>query len=415
VRRALVLAAIAWMPRLIYLAVAPPYFTTEYWQLGQSLREHGTLGFGGVPVSYYEPLYPAFLAFAQALPPGTARAVQALQALVDALGAGLLYLLAERLTGSTRVATAAGLLHAFNPLLVRHSVSPGEFSLLSTLLIAAALFATSARTPRRAAAAGACLGLAMLTRTMVLPVVPIIGLIVSRQAHRRAALVLVAVAAAALLPLLMRNHGLSGALLPTRGGVNLFIGNVGYASALLPDQSPDILQRHARSVAEAHGAPVNEFGAHDSRAADRIFTRLALEQAAARPWQTLELKLRNLLYFFWPRLVPAYVHTEHTSVVLGPGAEARVENSRSRHWMEHAAYTTSWVVVMTTAALGAWRRRGMLRRDVIPLSMLGVFLAAAIAYFPATRYRSPVEFVLLFYAAVGLSSVPWRRRRASLG
>jgi hypothetical protein len=159
---------------------------------------------------------------------------------------------------------------------------------------------------------------------------------------------------------------------------------------------------------------VNELGVHGSPAADRIFTRLALERAAARPWQTLTLKVRNLLYFFWPRLVPAYLHTEHTSVVLGPGAEARVENSRPRHWAEHAAYTTSWVVVMATAGLGAWVRRGMLRQDVILLSMLGVFLAAGIVYFPATRYRSPVEFVLLFYAAVGLSSVPWRRRRAGI-
>jgi hypothetical protein len=411
VGRALLAMVIAFGVRIVYLAVAPPYFTTEYWQLGESLREHFTLGFDGVAVTYYEPLYPAFLAAAQALASGDVRLVQAIQAFVDATGAGWLYLLTARLTGRTQVASLAGLLHAFNPVLVRHSVAPGEFSLLSTILIAAAYFATDARTLRRAAVAGACLGVAVLTRTMVLPIVPAVGLILSRGMHRRTGLVVIAVAAVAALPLAIRNYGLNGSLLPTRGGVNLFIGNGEYASALLPDHSPDILQSYARTVGQTHGAAVNVFGIHDSAAADRMFTRLTLQHVAARPLETLWLKLRNALYFFWPRLVPAYVHTERTYVVLGPGGEARVENSVPRPSVDHAVYTASWLVTMAAAAVGLWRRRRALESDLILLTTLAVFLAAGIVYFPATRYRAPVEFVLLFYAASGAD---WFLRRAGM-
>ena len=38
--------------------------------------------------------------------------------------------------------------------------------------------------------------------------------------------------------------------------------------------------------------------------------------------------------------------------------------------------------------------------------LLVTFVAVHSVYFPTTRYRAPVEFVLLFYAAVGIVKWP---------
>jgi uncharacterized membrane protein len=48
-------------------------------------------------------------------------------------------------------------------------------------------------------------------------------------------------------------------------------------------------------------------------------------------------------------------------------------------------------------------RRRDWRRDAILWSNAAVLILVHVVYFPATRYRAPMEFVLLFYAAVALA------------
>ena len=401
--------AAAALLRLAYLAYARPLFPTLYWELASNLLQHGRLGFSGGWSTAYEPLYPLFLAVARAVTLDHVRLVQAVQALLDSVGAVYLYLLAEALTRRPSVAMLAGTLYAIDPTLVRHAVSPGEFSLMSTLLTMFAYTFVTASGPARAAVAGMWLGLAVLTRTMALPLIALAAALLALDGRHRAGAAL-AIAALGVVSLLgLRNYSVNGSLLPTRSGVNLFIGNSEYSAQLLPDQSPDVLQDYAMDVARQHGLAVSDFEIADERASDRLFMRLTIDEWRKRPAQMLWLKVRNVAYFFWPILVPKYVLAEDTTVTLEPGGRVLIENSPPRPPIEHIVYTASYCLVVAAALLGIRRRGHRVRRDLILWCIVATFVAASVVYFPATRYRVPMTFVLLFYAAVGIESLLMRR------
>ena len=58
--------------------------------------------------------------------------------------------------------------------------------------------------------------------------------------------------------------------------------------------------------------------------------------------------------------------------------------------------------MLALAVAGVWLRRRDIGRDAILWCVVVTFVAAHALYFPTTRYRVPMEFVLLFYAAVAL-------------
>jgi hypothetical protein len=400
---------VAALARLAYLWYSRPFFTTEYWQLAGSLLHRGELGFPLMgPTTAYEPLYPAFLAVLRFVASDRALAVQAGQALVAAAGVVWLYRLTERLAGRGSAAVYAGLLFAFNPVLVRHAVSPSEFSLMATLLLIFASTFVTAAGPAGAIRAGLWLGLAVLTRAMALPLVALAPAVFLLEGRRTAALGVALTALAVVTPMAARNYTVNGVMLPTRSGMNLFIGNSEYSARLIPEHSPDVLQEYARATAREHGLVVSEFGIEDEKAADRLFTRLALDQVREHPGKMLRLKARNAVYFFWPRLVPERILTGETVIELSGDGGYRIENSPSRSRLEQAAYTVSYGFLFMAAVAGIWIRRRDLRRDRILWALLLTFVAAAVVYFPATRYRTPVEFVLVFYAAVAIERLTGR-------
>ena len=65
-------------------------------------------------------------------------------------------------------------------------------------------------------------------------------------------------------------------------------------------------------------------------------------------------------------------------------------------------YAVSYTPVLALAIAGVWLRRRDIRRDAILWCVVVTFVAAHALYFPTTRYRVPIEFVLLFYAAVAI-------------
>ncbi len=396
------------LPRLAYLAYARPFFVGEYWELAGNLLEHGQLGFQGGRTTY-EPLYPLFLAAARALTGDRVWLVQTLQAVVASAGAIYLFLLAEELTSRRSVALLAGALWAIDPLLIRHAVAPGEFSLMSTLL--AAFTYSFVRTTRcaRAGGGGPLARTGDSVRTMALPLVALSPAILAGNGRRMAAVVLATTALAVASPLAVRNYSLNGSILPTRSGVNLFIGNSKYSAGLLPDHSPDVLQDYARDVASRHGLAVSEYGIEDERAANALFTRLAIDEWRRHPGPMLRLKVRNVGYFFWLRLIPAYVLTDDTTIALEPDGRFRIENSPLRPPIEDVLHISSYGFLLAAAVVGIHRRGRAIRRDLVMWCIMLTFLAASVIYFPATRYRVPTEFVILFYAAVALDSLITRR------
>jgi hypothetical protein len=94
-----------------------------------------------------------------------------------------------------------------------------------------------------------------------------------------------------------------------------------------------------------------------------------------------------------------------TQAELGTDGQVRVENSPQRPAREEIAYTVSYCLVVAAALVGLWARRyEVLHRDAILWCIVLTFVMTYAVYFPATRYRVSMEFVLLFYAAVGLEA-----------
>ncbi len=402
---------IALAPRLLYLQLAQPQHAGEYWDLSTSLIHQGMLSQSGVPTTRFEPLYPLFLWAARSITGDRAVVVQALQAAVAASGAGWVFLLADALTSKRRLAWTAALIFSAYPLLIRHATAPSESALTTALLPLFAWLFVRGGSWSAAAMAGAILGLGILNRSVVLPVLPLACASLARTERRSAA----ALAAAALLvvsPMLVRNYLVGGVLLPSRHGVNLFMGNTRYASAIMPEHSPDLLQAYAYRVAFDKAPHLARRSPGIDDQIDATLAAAAIDEIMSRPLETFILKLRYVWYFFTPALVPSRALLPETTIELLPDGRANVAGAPVRPFAERAVHGLSTLLVLSAAAIGIVTRWRQLSRDAILWLILATFVVSHAVYFPATRYTAPVVFVLIFYAAAGLDA-RWRRVRSA--
>jgi hypothetical protein len=293
---------------------------------------------------------------------------------------------------------------------VRHSIDGTESALLTTLLVAFAYQFVSMRTVAGAAGAGIWLALAILTRAVALPLL-LLAPIVAARTGRRHALAVAAAAALVLAPAAIRNYALSGAAMPSRAGVNLFIANCAFAGGVIPEYGPDILLPYADArlaeagLADAPPTPLVE------KRRDDAFRRMAFAEILADPLNTARLRLRNAAYFFSPVLVPYHGTSADTTIRLGENGTSTIEKGVERPRMFRVVYSISYSLVFVLAVSGMYRRRRERPADAILWCVLLTFAVVYAVFFPATRYRAPVEFVLLFYAAVGAAGAARRLAR----
>ncbi len=402
----LTLFAVALSVRIAYLLAARTPFDSPYWLLSDSLLRDGSLSSSGtVATTDFEPLYPIFLAAARRLTGDRIVLIQMVQAAVASAAVFPLYRLTEHLSGRRRAAAAAAALFAVYPLLVRHSVDGTETALLSVLLVAFACAFTTTKTYGDAAVAGLWLGLAALTRAVAWPLI-VLAPLVAR--NRRTAIVSAMVAAFVLLPYIVRNIVVNGAMVPTRAGVNLFISNSRYTPRLMPEYGPDVLGPYSDELLARHGVPpIDETSASD-RNQDAAFRSLTLAEVTASPLPIAWLKLKNVWYFFAPWLVPLREPAGEVSVAIGADGGLRVEGMARRSLLNEAVYTLSYGSVLALALIGIYSHRDRLRDGAILWSIVATFTAVHAVFFPTTRYRAPIDFVLIIYAAAALDRL-WER------
>ncbi len=391
--------------RLLYVAVARPEFTIYYWDASTSLLDDGSLSSGGVRTALLEPLYPLFLAAMRWLLGDRPLLVQVAQALVASAGAVWLYLLTLTLTSRKRPALAAAALFAVYPLLVRHAVDGTESALVTTLLIAFTFQFVTIRSVAGAAAAGAWLGLAILTRAVALPLIVAAPLVsVLRNGRPERGLMVAVAALLVVAPAGFRNYTLNGSVLPARVGLNLFKANCEYAPGVVADYGPDILLAYAESRLAAEGLLDLPDTPKSERLQDAAYRRMALAEIRRHPFDTLLLKIRNVFDFFSPTLIPRRQATEATTIRLLESGQAIVEHTIERPLFHRVTYSTSYGAVLVLAAAGLYARRRRLSEDAILWCIVLTFAAVYAVFVPTTRYRVPVDFVLLFYAGLGLDA-----------
>lgn len=396
------LFALAALVRLTFLFVVRPPFATLYWDLSTSLLRDGALALDGGPTTDFEPLYPLFLAALRLFSKDHVLLVQALQTVIASIGTIYMYRLAHALTGRGQIAAIGALLYAIHPLLIRQAVAPADLTLVTTLLVAFAYYFVTGATTAGMALAGFVLGLAVLTRSMTVPIVVFAAVLLAAARRFRASLALTAVAAALVLPFLVRNQSVNGSWWPTRSGLNLYIGNSPYTAALLPHDDLDQLDAQASALIDSELSQVSTSSPEFERAEDRLLTRHAVDYMAQHPLETLRQKFLNILYFFSPWLVPFDVATSETRTEIDPSGRVVVLNGQPRPAVEVVSYAAFYTPVLAAALVGVYLRRKDLRHDAMLWCIAATFVAVHALYVPATRYRAPMEFVLLFYAAVAL-------------
>ena len=369
----------------------------------------GTFTIDGLPVTDFEPLYPLFLAGARLIAGESALAVQLIQIALASTGAVLLFRLTRAQTGSPRAGVIAGLLFAAYPLLIRHAATMSDSSLTTVLLIGFAAASAAMTSVATAVLAGLWLGLSVLSRAMVLPLVPLVGAMLVLRGRVRDAVAVATVATLVMLPWWIRNYTVNGSWLPTRSGINLFIGNSPYTAALLPDYDLDLLEAPAYELASVARPDIVPGAADYIPRIDAYFTRASIEHMKASPFVTVAEKFRNAVYFLSPRLSPHYVSGPETRVRLDPPDKVFVEDPLVRPWSDVMSHTLAASFVMAAAAFGVYLRRRVLAQDAVLWAIVGVFVLVYAIYVPATRYRAPMEFVFLFYAAVALEYAIERR------
>jgi 4-amino-4-deoxy-L-arabinose transferase-like glycosyltransferase len=400
-RRAALVFVVCAAPRLLALAVFPHAASTYYDELATGLLTTGRFGFDGVPSTYIEPLYPAFLAAARMLTGNSTEAVLLLQIALASFGGVLLFRLGSRLAGP-QAGLYAAMFYAFHPYLIRQSVALLEITLCATLAIAATLRLSRVEGARDAAGAGVLLGLLMLTRASFAPVVVGAAAWLAWRGRVRLAAVLVVTALLVQAPWLVRNTRVDGSPIPSRVGENLYLSTSRYAT-VLPVHDIDLLVPLA--LADVQDAvPTAQLGPGlAERAIDRAMLARAVAFMREQPAEVLWLKVRNVLYLFTPQLLPRYTKSAAAFAVVQAGV-VHVFNERRRPWIEDVSHAVAQSAIMLLAAIGL-RRRGLQDKDVPLLVMLATGAAVCVGFFPTTRLMSPVMFVVMFYAAVGLESL----------
>jgi hypothetical protein len=389
--------------RLAYLFIFHPSFETVYWALSTGLLHDCSLAVDGNFITDFEPFYPVFLALTRWLFGDHALIVQVFQTLIASLGSVFLLRLAQLLTSSTMVAVTSALLFAVDPLLVKQASGASELALATAMVLAFAYCFTGATTIIGMSLTGGLLGVLILTRSMTLPIVLCAISILAIERRRKAAIACAVGVLVVVAPLVLRNQSVNGSWLPTRSGMNLYLGNSPYTAMLLPGDDPDVLQEYVWTFVENKLPNLPSGSPAFNRAADELLTGLALKFAVEHPLETLGQKGLNILYFFSPWLVPLRPASAETRAVIDRSGRLVVENARRRSFMEIASYFAFTMVLLPAASVGFCMRRHDWRRDAILWSIAAVLVLVHVVYFPATRYRAPMEFVLLFYAAVGLA------------
>jgi hypothetical protein len=276
--------------------------------------------------------------------------------------------------------------------------------MVTTVLAGFAYSFLCIRTPASAAIAACVLGLAVLTRFMVLPIAICgFGILFARGKWRVAAVFLVAVLPLALAwPI--RNHSVNGSWWPTRSGLNLYIGNSPYSDDLLPTYDLDLLEDSAYELVARERPDLSPSSPEYAAAADAFLHRRALEYMTESPARTLGQKFLNIIYFLSPRIAPYHLASSNTRVVIDGAGNAGVEESAERPRVEVWAFALASSFVLLTAALGVFIRRRSFVDDAILWSILATFVAVNAMYVPASRYAAPMLFVLMFYSSVALTT-----------
>jgi 4-amino-4-deoxy-L-arabinose transferase-like glycosyltransferase len=334
--------------------------------------------------AFRPPLFPLAWGCVFRLTHGAYAPIRIAFAFLGAATCAIAYLAGIELTGKRTVAALAGILCAFYPPLIWHSVhlmTEPLFIFLSTgCIYAAFLFRRTGRL-RWAVLAGLAAGLAALSRSMLIGFLPLLAIWIWRAGRKpgrawSGAGFFCAVALATLAPWIVRNAMVIGEFVPatTDAGHGFYVANNEHSlddsrGFYKPEDWSFMLKPGETSIGEVE--------------ASRRLMRIAGEYLLSHPRVALRLMARRFatLWKFYPN--PSYVRRAQVLV-----------------------YAVAYIPLFPLMLFGLWRahrRREAERMDLLLVDGLILYTTAIHTVFLAMlRYREPLMPFLLLFAAMGI-------------
>ncbi|MGD8396211.1 MAG: glycosyltransferase family 39 protein, partial [Candidatus Eiseniibacteriota bacterium] len=367
------------------------------------------------------PLYAYFLGGIYALSGGSILVARAVQLALGALVPLLVTRIGRRIV-SPRVAIAAGLVAALNPLALRFEgdlLVEGPF----VVLVMLALHLQMRALERPSAAAwwwtGLVFGLAAITRPNILAFVVLLPLVIWMARRRwpwqsiseRATGIsapfargtptpwreFAALALGIILPILpvLVHNAAAGDPTPiaTQGGVNFYIGNNPHSdgfTAVVPGTSANWWGGYNDAITQAQQARGREL--RMSEVSD-YWLGEGLRFIASRPHAALELALRKLYLFWWGAEISNNEHVYFLRRYSLP--------LRAMLWYHgiHAPFGILAPLALIGMAFAVRRRPRALPLVVFVLA----YMASVVLFFVCARFRYPVTPVLALFAVYAVA------------
>ncbi len=340
------------------------------------------------------PFYAYFLGLIYAIVGPSLTAAKIIQHIIGAASCSLIFLFADKYF-SRKVAVTAGLLSAFNWVLIYHEDELLLDSLLvpmSLLLVWSLIKALERRSGKWYLISGLLLGIACITRPNYLAILPVILIwlaIVHRSEIVKAVKPFLLVALGTLiliLPVALRNLivGHDAVLIASQGGINFYIGNNRYAdgaSAALPEFGPTWQYSDAEYLAKKESG---RLGAEMKPSeVSSFYYDKGLKYILQDPLGWLGLTIKKF-DFFWNAF--------------------EISNNQDLYFYRRFAWVTKilpplFFIISPLSLIGLALifREG--RKYLIIPAFVTVYMLTVVAFFVNSRFRLPVLPFLIFLAS----------------
>jgi 4-amino-4-deoxy-L-arabinose transferase-like glycosyltransferase len=354
--------------------------TARFWADGELWW--GTLPFGEAHATAWKPpLYPAFVGTLYAIVGESPLRVEVVQSLLAALAVGLTWALARRLFGPTAAVVSAWVVALFPLAFEYYGLLFPEALAVPLTLLTLGLFLEREPTPRRAVAVGVAVGAGLLVRPTsgFLLAGVLASFVVAGGWRRGTAMTALAVAAAALVvaPWTVRNYVEHDGLIPISvqdaavyGTFNPEAAEDDFAWRAFLEDPPDVFAERDPETTEA-----------ELRSELQSF---ALDYIGDHPGSVPKAFFWNGVVRFWD--------------LRPPGDAVDEVHFQGRSRTVRGIGLGLYYLLLPLAAVGLWRLRGR-RSLVVPVLALVAAASVTFTVIGGTRYRAPLEPLLVMLAA----------------
>lgn len=363
----------------------------EYEEIAANLIQHGQYAFSfyGLtspqPSSFLPPTYPLLLALSRMLFNTNVSFIILLQIALSVLNVWFLFLITEEMRLPKSVGLIAALLFSIYPPMIAYSVSLGTTTLETFFLLLGSWLTYRAVNKSSwicAGLSGILYGLAALTRSPWLLVIPLATLWILFMSYRRRSVLiphaaaLVLASALTLSPWVAYNYHTHGRFLltSTNGGLNLWIGNNPNATGeyIFPTEMDRDLILSVADWPEVER--------------DQFFFSNAITFIESHPTQAINLALKKMLFYFFFR----------------PNIGSTYEGAGLPLQLASLFFIAAWILLLPFSIIGLWTLRKSWDQQILPIALFLSQGAVAMAYFAGTRFRAPVDSFVIIWAATGL-------------